>query len=123
MIIKCNLYLAKRTIVWYPCNDITDHAIRSATKLGALFPIILNKCSIVKRKECAMNKNLSPWCKLAWHALIDKGLSVRDVAEGTGMNRSYVSTIINGRVYSQVAVKRISDFLGIPDSAVSTCQS
>lgn len=70
-----------------------------------------------------MNKNLSPWCKLAWHAMIDKGLSVRDVAEATAMNRSYVSTIINGRVYSQIAVKRISDYLEIPDSAGNTCQS
>lgn len=67
-----------------------------------------------------MNKNLSPWCKSAWHAMIDKGLSVREVADGTGMNRSYVSTILNGRVYSKIAVKRISDFLGIPDSVGST---
>lgn len=67
-----------------------------------------------------MNKNLSPWCKSAWHAMIDKGLAVSDVAEGTGMNRSYVSTILNGRVYSKIAVKRISDFLGIPDSVGST---
>lgn len=67
-----------------------------------------------------MNKNLSPWCKSAWHAMIDKGMMVRDVADGTGMNRSYVSTILNGRVYSKVAVKRISDFLDIPDSAGST---
>lgn len=70
-----------------------------------------------------MNKNLSPWCKLAWHAMIDKGLSVQDVADGTEMNRSYVSTILNGRVYSSVAVKRISDFLEIEDSAGSTCQT
>ncbi len=67
-----------------------------------------------------MNKNLSPWCRSAWHAMIDKGLSVRDVAEGTGMNRSYVSTILNGRVYSKIAVKRISDYLNIPDSNTTT---
>ena len=67
-----------------------------------------------------MNKNLSPWCKSAWHRMIDKGLSVSDVAQGTDMNRSYVSTILNGRVYSAVAVKKISDFLGIPDSVSST---
>ena len=67
-----------------------------------------------------MNKNLSPWCKSAWYAMIDNGLTVKDVAEGTGMNRSYVSTILHGRVYSKIAVKRISDFLGIPDSVGST---
>ena len=67
-----------------------------------------------------MNKNLSPWCKTAWHAMIDKGLSVQDVADGAGLNRSYASTILNGRVYSKTAVKRISDFLGIPDSVAST---
>ena len=67
-----------------------------------------------------MNKNLSPWCKSAWHKMIDRGLTVREVADGTGMSRPYVSTILNGRVYSQVAVKRISDYLGIPDSVAST---
>jgi transcriptional regulator with XRE-family HTH domain len=55
--------------------------------------------------------------------MIDCDLSVNDVAEGTGMTRSYVSTILNGRIYSKIAVKRISDYLGIPDSDGTTVLS
>ena len=36
------------------------------------------------------------------------------------MNRSYVSSILNGRVYSAPAVKKISDYLGIADSDTTT---
>lgn len=67
-----------------------------------------------------MNKNLSPWCKTAKKTMIDRDLSVNDVADGIGMARSYVSTILNGRVYSKIAVKRISDYLGIQDSDGTT---
>lgn len=70
-----------------------------------------------------MNKNLSPWCKAAKIAAIEQNKSISDIAKGTGMNRSYVSTIMNGRVYSKVAVKRISDYLGIPDCAEPTTVS
>ena len=63
-----------------------------------------------------MSKNLRPWCKAAKIQMIKKDLSVNDVAKATEMNRSYVSTILNDRVYSEIAVKRISDFLDIPDS-------
>ncbi len=67
-----------------------------------------------------MAKKLSPWCKNAKIALIQKDLSINDVARALGMNRSYVSTILNGRVYSPPAVKRISDYLGISDSDTTT---
>lgn len=67
-----------------------------------------------------MKKKLSPWCKAAKIAMIEKDLEVTEVAKDLGMNRSYVSTILNGRVYSPPAVKKISDYLGIADSDATT---
>ncbi len=59
---------------------------------------------------------LNEWCKLARCEMIQKDLRVDDVASGTGMSRPYVSSILNGRVTSEPGVKRISSFLGIPDT-------
>lgn len=63
-----------------------------------------------------MAKKLSPWCKAAKKAMIDRDLEVNDLAEVLELSRPYVSSILNGRVYSPVAVKKISDFLRIPDA-------
>lgn len=63
-----------------------------------------------------MAKKLSPWCKNAKKTLIDKDLGVNELASELDMTRQYVSSILNGRVYSPVAVKKISDFLQIPDA-------
>ena len=67
-----------------------------------------------------MEKKLSPWCKAAKIALIERDVSIQRLAAETGMNRCYVSSILNGRVYSPPAVKRISDYLGIEDAPGST---
>ena len=63
-----------------------------------------------------MAKNLPDWCKNAKIAMIERDLTVADVAKGTDMARPYVSSIVNGRVFSEKAVKRISDYLDIPDA-------
>lgn len=63
-----------------------------------------------------MAKKLSPWCKEAKKTMIDRDLEVNDLAVELGMSRPYVSSILNGRVYSPVAVKKISDYLHIPDA-------
>lgn len=70
-----------------------------------------------------MKKILSPWCKSVKKQMIDKDMEVQDLAKGVGMDRSYVSSIINGRVYSEPGVKKISDYLGIPDSSTTTATS
>lgn len=62
-----------------------------------------------------MAAKLPDWCKNAKIAMIEQDLSINQLAEKTGMARPYVSSIVNGRVYSEKAVKRISDFLQIPD--------
>ena len=63
-----------------------------------------------------MAKKLSPWCKEAKITMIDRDLEVNELAAELGMSRPYVSSILNGRVYSPVAVKKISDYLHIPDA-------
>ena len=47
-----------------------------------------------------MAEKLSPWCKKA---------------EQLGNNRSYISSVLNGRVVSPPIRKRISDYLNITD--------
>ena len=65
-----------------------------------------------------MEKKLSVWCKSAKIEMIRREITT--LAKNLGMNRSYVSSILNGRVYSGPAVKRISDYLGIADSDTTT---
>lgn len=63
-----------------------------------------------------MAKKLSTWCKVAKKTMIDRDMDVSDLAETLGLSRPYVSSILNGRVNSPVAVKKISDYLHIPDA-------
>ena len=60
-----------------------------------------------------MKKRLPPWCKLVKHTLIDKDMDVSELATKTGLARPYLSSIINGRIYIQPAVNKVSDFRGI----------
>lgn len=63
-----------------------------------------------------MAKKLSPWCKNAKKKMIDKDISVAELADNLGLTRPYTSSLLNGRVYSEPAIKKISDYLRIPDS-------
>lgn len=67
-----------------------------------------------------MEKKLSPWCKNVKIAMIEQDITTTEMAKMLGMNRSYLSSIINGRIYSTMTVKKISDFLGIQDSDTTT---
>ena len=70
-----------------------------------------------------MEKKLSAWCKNAKIEMINRDLKTTTLAKELDMNRSYVSSILNGRVYSAPAVKKISDYLGIADSDTSPIPS
>lgn len=61
-----------------------------------------------------IRKGYEQWCINAKHAMVDKKMSVNALAAGLGMNRSYVSTILNSHD-SKTGTKKISDFLGIAD--------
>ena len=56
-----------------------------------------------------MAEKLSPWCKKAKIAMIQKDIGVSDMAERLGNNRSYISSVLNP------IRKRISDYLNITD--------
>ena len=67
-----------------------------------------------------MERKLSMWCKNAKIEMIRRDLKTTELAAKLDMNRSYISSILNGRVYSAPAVKKISDYLGIADSDTTT---
>lgn len=66
-----------------------------------------------------MARKLSPWCKEVKRTLISLDMSVGELAEKIGKTRQYTSAVVNGRIYSEPAVKEISDVLNIPESAYS----
>lgn len=63
-----------------------------------------------------MAKNLSPWGKLCKIQMVSLGKSLGQISEETQLSRTYISAIINGRVYApQDTVDKISKSLEIPD--------
>ena len=61
-------------------------------------------------------RDLPPWCKRAKIRMIEKDIRPTDLANELGMTRSYVSSILNGRVIAEPAIKRISTYLEIRDT-------
>lgn len=72
------------------------------------------KCKVKGGKN--VGHKLPMWCKRAKIRLIERDLSVGELSSKLGMARTYVSSVLNGRVYSEVAIKRISDYLDISDA-------
>lgn len=63
-----------------------------------------------------MKRELSPWCKRAKLTMFERGITDTKMAKDLGYNRSYVNSIVNGRLKCLPAIKRISDYLNISDS-------
>ncbi len=63
-----------------------------------------------------MAEKLSPWCKRAKIAMIENDIAINELSAVLEYNRSYISSVLNGRVISPKVRKRISDFLNISDS-------
>ena len=66
-----------------------------------------------------MAKVLSPWCKQVKCELINRDMSIAELADIVGITRQYASEIVNGRRYSEPAVKAISDVLNIAECSQS----
>lgn len=66
-----------------------------------------------------MGRILSPWCKQAKKELIDRDMTINDLAQAIGKSREYTSAVVNGRIYSEPVVKAISDVLNITETACS----
>ena len=62
-----------------------------------------------------MPRVLSNWCKKAKIRLIELDMSITELARKVSLTREYTSALVNGRVYSESAIKAISDVLNISD--------
>ena len=62
-----------------------------------------------------MARKLSSWCKNSKIAMIQQDINIIELADELNLTRSYLTSILNGRVTSPIAVKKISDRLQIPD--------
>lgn len=56
---------------------------------------------------------LPEWCKRAQIKMIEDDISVETLANNVGYCRQHVSSVLTGRLRSEKAVSKISDFLGI----------
>lgn len=61
-----------------------------------------------------MKKILSPWSKAVKKAMIDSDMDTNDLARKLDYTSRYTSSIINGIVYYEDAVIRISSIFSIP---------
>ena len=66
-----------------------------------------------------MARVLSPWCKQAKIRLIELDMTVAELASKVGLTREYTSAIVNGRTFSEPAIKAISDVLNIAETDCS----
>lgn len=67
-----------------------------------------------------MEKVMSLWNKHAKCELINRDMTVDNLAEAIGKSREYTSAVINGRIKAEPAIKAISDFLNIPETGISS---
>lgn len=51
--------------------------------------------------------------------LIELDMTVAELASKVGLTREYTSAIVNGRAFSEPAIKAISDVLNIAETACS----
>ena len=60
-----------------------------------------------------MTREMSEWTKEVEKALIDREMSHKDLGEIVGLHPAYLAGIINGRLISGAAKKRINGALGL----------
>lgn len=56
-----------------------------------------------------MKRKLPMWCKAVKKSMIDDDLNVTELAKRVGLSRTYVSGVVNGRVYAPEIAKLISE--------------
>ena len=59
------------------------------------------------------NKNMPGWGKNVKKVLIDKGMTMNELADQIGLSRTHLSAVICGRVESESAKEKICDYLGL----------
>ena len=67
-----------------------------------------------------MKRKLSPWCKEVKKAMIDRDMSIADLAAELNLTSAYVTRIINGTFIIPETKKRISKYLDISSELISS---
>ena len=67
-----------------------------------------------------MKRKLSPWCKEVKKAMIDRDMSIADLAAELNLSSAYVTRIINGTFIIPETKKRISKSLDISSELISS---
>ena len=67
-----------------------------------------------------MKRKLSPWCKEVKKAMIDRDMSIADLAAELNLSSAYVTRIINGTFLIPETKKRISKYLDISSELISS---
>ena len=64
-----------------------------------------------------MAKNMSPWGKKCKISMFESGKTLEDISKDTGLSRTYISAIINGRVIvPDETVRKISVILNVNEN-------
>ena len=67
-----------------------------------------------------MKRKLTPWCKEVKKAMIDRDMSIADLAAELNLSSAYVTRIINGTFIIPETKKRISKYLDISSELISS---
>ena len=67
-----------------------------------------------------MKRKLSPWCKEGKKAMIDRDMSIADLAAELNLSSAYITRIINGTFIIPETKKRISKYLDISSELISS---
>ena len=67
-----------------------------------------------------MKRKLSPWCKEVKKAMIDRDMSIADLAAELNLSSAYVTRIINVTFIIPETKKRISKYLDISSELISS---
>ena len=67
-----------------------------------------------------MKRKLSPWCKEVKKAMIDRDMSIADLAAELNLSSAYITRIINGTFIIPETKKRISKYLDISSELFSS---
>ena len=67
-----------------------------------------------------MKRKLSPWCKEVKKAMIERDMSIADLAAELNLSSAYVTRIINGTFIIPETKKRISKYLDISSELISS---
>ena len=67
-----------------------------------------------------MKRKLSPWCKEDKKAMIDRDMSIADLAAELNLSSAYITRIINGTFIIPETKKRISKYLDISSELISS---